>query len=107
MGRGIAVALTQRKTTELGIGVQYCQGYMRQQQGQYYSLSPQDVKDMPERLASLCGFAYKGIMGHVGGQPAVLGAAQSDEVAYAAMRTKTGCRKLSSPFFHLGSRHGN
>lgn len=66
---------------------------MRQQQNQYYSLSPQDVKEMPERLASLCGFTlYKGIMGHVdGASPGrFLGAAQSDEVAYAAMRTKNG-----------------
>ena len=86
-------ANTTQDDWRLGISVQYCQGYMRQQQNQYYSLSPQDVKDMPERLASLCGFTlYKGIMGHVdGASPGrFLGAAQSDEVAYAAMRTKNG-----------------
>ena len=77
----------------LGISVQYCQGYLRQQQNQYYSLLPEDVKAMPERLASLCGFTlYKGIMGHVdGASPGkFLGADHADEVAYAAMRTPNG-----------------
>ena len=77
----------------LGVSVQYCQGYMRQQQNQYYSLSPEDVKAMPQRLAALCGFTlYKGIMGHVdGASPGrFLGAGHADEIAYAAMRTKNG-----------------
>ncbi len=77
----------------LGISVQYCQGYLRQQQNQYYSLSREDVRAMPERLAALCGFTlYKGIMGHVdGASPGrFLGATRADEIAYAAMRTKNG-----------------
>ena len=77
----------------LGVSVQYCQGYLRQQQNQYYSLRPEVVKAMPERLAALCGFTlYKGIMGHVDGESPgrFLGADSSDEIAYAALRTKNG-----------------
>ena len=77
----------------LGVSVQYCQGYLRQQQNQYYSLRPEVVKAMPERLAALCGFTlYKGIMGHVDGESPgrFLGADSSDEITYAAMRTKNG-----------------
>ena len=71
----------------LGISVQYCRGWMRQQQNQYYSLSPEDVRDMPEELAALCGFSlYRGIMGHVdGASPGrYLGAERLSETAYAA-----------------------
>ena len=71
----------------LGISVQYCRGWMRQQQNQYYSLSSEDVRDMPEELAALCGFSlYRGIMGHVdGASPGrYLGAERLSETAYAA-----------------------
>lgn len=71
----------------LGISVQYCRGWMRQQQNQYYSLSGEDVRDMPEDLAALCGFSlYRGIMGHVdGASPGrYLGAHGIAETAYAA-----------------------
>ncbi len=41
---------------------------MRQQQNQYCSLSSEDVRDMPEELAALCGFSlYREIMGHIDG----------------------------------------
>ncbi len=77
----------------LGLSVQYCQGWMRQQQNQYYSLTPEQVREMPERLAALCGFTlYKGIMGHIDGSSPgrFVGAGEVAEVAYAAMRTKNG-----------------
>jgi ectoine hydroxylase-related dioxygenase (phytanoyl-CoA dioxygenase family) len=86
-------ANTSKDEWRLGISVQYCQGYLRQQQNQYYSLSPDDVRAMPQRLAALCGFSlYKGIMGHVdGASPGrYLGASDVDEIAYAAMRTTNG-----------------
>lgn len=75
----------------LGISVQYCQGWMRQQQNQYYALSPDDVRAMPQRLASLCGFSlYKGIMGHIdGASPGkFLGADATAETAYEKMRIR-------------------
>ena len=86
-------ANTTNHDWRLGISVQYCQGYLRQQQNQYYSLAPDDVKAMPQRLAALCGFGlYKGIMGHVdGASPGrFLGAHEVDEISYAAIRTKNG-----------------
>jgi len=86
-------ANTSKDEWRLGISVQYCQGYLRQQQNQYYSLAPNDVREMPQRLAALCGFSlYKGIMGHVdGASPGrFLGASDVDEIAYAAMRTTNG-----------------
>ena len=75
----------------LGISVQYAQGYLRQQQNQYYSLSSDQVRRMPKRLAELCGFSlYRGIMGHVdGASPAsFLGADHDEARAYQAMRMK-------------------
>ena len=86
-------ANTSEDEWRLGVSVQYCQGYLRQQQNQYYSLAPDDVRAMPQRLAALCGFSlYKGIMGHVdGASPGrFLGASDVDEIAYAAMRTTNG-----------------
>ncbi|MFT7650036.1 MAG: ectoine hydroxylase-related dioxygenase (phytanoyl-CoA dioxygenase family) [Candidatus Poriferisodalaceae bacterium] len=86
-------ANTTEDDWRLGISVQYCQGWMRQQQNQYYSLTPDDVVHMPERLSKLCGFGlYKGIMGHVdGASPAkFLGAGDgaTAETAYANMRIR-------------------
>ena len=80
-------ANTSEDDWRLGISVQYCRGWMRQQQNQYYSLSPTDGQDMPEELAALCGFSlYRGIMGHVdGASPGrYLGADRLAETAYAA-----------------------
>jgi len=82
-------ANTSEDDWRLGISVQYCQGFMRQQQNQYYSLAPEDVGDMPPELARLCGFSlYRGIMGHVdGASPGqFLGADGLSETAYQQMR---------------------
>jgi ectoine hydroxylase-related dioxygenase (phytanoyl-CoA dioxygenase family) len=84
-------ANTSEDDWRLGISVQYCQGWLRQQQNQYFSLTAEDVKAMPERLASLCGFSlYRGIMGHVdGASPAsVLGVGGLAETAYEKMRLR-------------------
>jgi ectoine hydroxylase-related dioxygenase (phytanoyl-CoA dioxygenase family) len=84
-------ANTSEDDWRLGISVQYCQGWLRQQQNQYFSLTAEDVKAMPERLASLCGFSlYRGIMGHVdGASPAsVLGVGGRAETAYEKMRLR-------------------
>ena len=80
-------ANTSTDDWRLGISVQYCRGWMRQQQNQYYSLAPEDVRDMPDELAALCGFSlYRGIMGHIdGASPGrFLGAEGLAETAYAA-----------------------
>ena len=84
-------ANTTEDDWRLGISVQYCQGWLRQQQNQYYSLLPEHVKAMPPELARLCGFTlYKGTMGHVDGASpgGFLGAEGVDETAYSRRRAE-------------------
>lgn len=53
----------------LGINVQYCPGFVRQQQNPYIGIPPQIAASFPERLLELLGYKlYKGIMGHVDGK---------------------------------------
>jgi len=59
---------------------------VRQQQNQYYAIKPEDLREMPQRLAELCGFTlYRGIMGHIDGASpgGFLGAELVDQTAYA------------------------
>jgi len=73
----------------LGLSVQYCQGWMRQQQNQYYAIKPEDMREMPPRLAQLCGYTlYRGIMGHIDGASpgGFIGADAVDETAYSRIR---------------------
>ncbi len=82
-------ANTSEDDWRLGLNIQYCQGWMRQQQNQYYALKPEDVREMPARLQQLCGFTlYRGIMGHVDGDSpgGYLGADPAAEVAYSGVR---------------------
>lgn len=79
-------ANTSEDDWRLGLSVQYCQGWVRQQQNQYYAIKPEDLREMPQRLAELCGFTlYRGIMGHIDGVSpgGFLGADQVDQTAYA------------------------
>lgn len=52
----------------LGVNVQYCPGFVRQQQNPYLGI-PRDVAArLPDRVLELLGYRlYKGIMGHVDG----------------------------------------
>lgn len=74
----------------LGVNVQYCQGYIRQQQNPYLGLNRDVVSTFSERLLQLCGFTlYRGIMGHVDGAApgqVVLGEAAVSERAYDSTR---------------------
>ncbi len=82
-------ANTTEDDWRLGLSVQYCQGWMRQQQNQYYALKPEDVRDMPPRLAQLCGYTlYKGTMGHIDGASpgGFVGAEALGETAYSRIR---------------------
>jgi len=82
-------ANTTEDDWRLGLSVQYCQGWMRQQQNQYYALKPEDVRDMPPRLAQLCGYTlYKGTMGHIDGTSpgGFVGAEALGETAYSRVR---------------------
>jgi ectoine hydroxylase-related dioxygenase (phytanoyl-CoA dioxygenase family) len=53
----------------LGVNVQYCPGFVRQQQNPYLGIPPEIAAEFPDRLLELLGYKlYKGIMGHVDGK---------------------------------------
>ena len=52
-----------------GVNVQYCPGFVRQQQNPYFSIPPDVASTFDDRLLELLGYRlYKGIMGHVDGR---------------------------------------
>jgi ectoine hydroxylase-related dioxygenase (phytanoyl-CoA dioxygenase family) len=52
----------------LGVNVQYCPGFVRQQQNPYFGVPPEIARTFSDRLLELLGYRlYKGIMGHVDG----------------------------------------
>jgi ectoine hydroxylase-related dioxygenase (phytanoyl-CoA dioxygenase family) len=52
----------------LGINVQYCPGFVRQQQNPYLGIPAEIAVTFPDRLLELLGYKlYKGIMGHIDG----------------------------------------
>src|SRR5262249_56763097 len=52
----------------LGVNVQYCPGFVRQQQTPYLGVPPEIAATFSDRLLELLGYRlYKGIMGHVDG----------------------------------------
>jgi len=53
----------------LGVNVQYCPGFVRQQQNPYLGIPADLAATFPDRLLELLGYRlYKGIMGHVDGK---------------------------------------
>jgi ectoine hydroxylase-related dioxygenase (phytanoyl-CoA dioxygenase family) len=53
----------------LGVNVQYCPGFVRQQQNHYLAIPPDVAAGFSDRLLELLGYRlYKGIMGHVDGR---------------------------------------
>ena len=53
----------------LGVNVQYCPGFVRQQQNPYLGIPPEIAATFSDRLLELLGYRlYKGIMGHVDGR---------------------------------------
>ena len=52
-----------------GVNVQYCPGFVRQQQNPYLGIPPEIAAGFSDRLLTLLGYRlYKGIMGHVDGK---------------------------------------
>jgi len=52
----------------LGVNVQYCPGFVRQQQNPYLGIPPEVAATFSDRLLELLGYRlYKGIMGHIDG----------------------------------------
>jgi ectoine hydroxylase-related dioxygenase (phytanoyl-CoA dioxygenase family) len=53
----------------LGVNVQYCPGFVRQQQNPYLGIPAPVAATFPDRLLELLGYRlYKGIMGHIDGK---------------------------------------
>ena len=53
----------------LGVNVQYCPGFVRQQQNPYIGIPPEVAAGFSDRLLELLGYKlYKGIMGHIDGK---------------------------------------
>lgn len=60
---GGANRTAQRRT---GIAMNYCAGFIRQQENQQLGLSPELVKKFPQRLQELIGYGvYQGLIGHI------------------------------------------
>ncbi|MCP5025325.1 MAG: phytanoyl-CoA dioxygenase [Actinomycetia bacterium] len=52
--------------TRVGIAMNYCAGWIRQQENQQLGLDPEVVATFSPRLRELCGFGiYRGLVGHV------------------------------------------
>jgi ectoine hydroxylase-related dioxygenase (phytanoyl-CoA dioxygenase family) len=50
----------------VGIAMNYCAGYIRQQENQQLGIPPQLVKTFPHRLQELIGYSvYNGLVGHI------------------------------------------
>ena len=64
----------------VGIAMNYCAGYIRQQENQQLGVPPATVARMPSRLQALVGYGvYSGLIGHIDKQsPAALLARSAD-----------------------------
>lgn len=55
---------TDRRRT--GIAMNYCAGYIRQQENQQLGIPPETVRSFPPRLQELVGYGvYQGLIGHI------------------------------------------
>ena len=53
-------------TRRVGVAMNYCAGYIRQQENQQLGLPLDTVRQFPPRLQELCGFGiYNGLIGHI------------------------------------------
>ena len=69
-----------------GVNVQYCPGFVRQQQNPYLGIPAEIAATFSDRLLELLGYRlYKGIMGHVDG-------ASPGEVVFGARMAETAYR---------------
>lgn len=50
----------------IGVAMNYCSGWMRQQENQQLGIPLDTARGFPERLRKLCGFGlYRGLIGHI------------------------------------------
>ena len=69
-------------TRRVGIAMNYCAGYIRQQENQQLGIPPALVKTFPRRLQELVGYSvYNGLVGHIDKQhPAKVVLAENEGV---------------------------
>ncbi len=76
----------------VGIAMNYCAGFMRQQENQQLGIPLDTLRTFPRRLQELCGFSiYNGLIGHIDKQhPAkvLLGAQQDPELVWDYARVE-------------------
>ena len=91
-------ANTTADDRRLGVNVQYCPGFVRQQQNPYLGIPPEIAATFSDRLLELLGYRlYKGIMGHVDG-------ASPGEVVFGDRMAETGLpARRTSPAGSSGS----
>lgn len=80
----------------LGVNVQYCPGFVRQQQNPYLGIPPEVAATFPDRLLELLGYRlYAGIMGHVDGRSPgeVVFGERMAETAYRDAERKAAARR--------------
>jgi ectoine hydroxylase-related dioxygenase (phytanoyl-CoA dioxygenase family) len=57
----------QSSARRTGIAMNYCAGWMRQQENQQLGIPLDVARGFPDRLRKLCGFGiYRGLIGHIG-----------------------------------------
>ena len=53
-------------TRRTGIAMNYCAGFVRQQENQQLGIPPEMVRGFPPRLQELVGYGvYRGLIGHI------------------------------------------
>jgi len=70
----------------VGIAMNYCAGYLRQQENQQLGIPVATMRRFPRRLQELCGYSvYRGLIGHIDKQhpaAAVLGADEDSSMVW-------------------------
>ena len=80
-----------RDDRRLGVNVQYCPGFVRQQQNPYLGVPPEIAATFSDRLLELLGYRlYKGIMGHIDG-------ASPGEVVFGERMARAGVPARRAP----------
>ena len=66
MGNPHGGGANQTDTRRTGIAMNYCAGFIRQQENQQLGLSPDLVRGFAPRLQELIGYSvYRGLIGHI------------------------------------------
>ena len=77
----------------VGIAMNYCAGFIRQQENQQLGIPIDTIRIFPRRLQELCGFSiYRGLMGHIDKQDprkAVLGIDRDAALVWDASRVRS------------------